>query len=785
MAAPSRPLNKRHDTLIQEALKQQNTIYTEEQQAHVDYKAALKNRDKDIGTFRDARHKLKRAEAASNKYSSALIDSIKTNAAAFEGIYDTWEDLIKANRRFEANMKQAGGDLRRSQRKNSQQGFQRQMMLQAGAQGVNAIAELSTVNRLPVIGGAIQSGVGTAVNAGLMGAGATTAAAMGGLAFLGAGIAGGVANAYNQFESEEALERQLGQRMGVGAGRGFIRDMRKQGLTREQIGGLGSGLSQTVGSTSEAVGVYQMQTAFGINPMGAMGAMASTGQGSQLRMVQNAISVGMAQGLARGRFGEMVDGLQHLVRQQGIGVGVGGEELGGTLSYMGALGSRMGIKGSQFMGVMGQLDASARGKTGGLSESISFLSAYNYLQAGGRGALEGLGSSGSGGRVTPFDVQEMMERGSTGKGGMGRIQITNMLEQYRRIAGTSAADMEMSARRAKTPEEQAQIDAAKGRYQMMQQGLVTGGAAANLTVARQLTDAFLTTGNISDKDIKTAQDAGKSQQEKSFDEIHEQTGLQQRIAYGIEALGRSMPGTGGTFNRTFEGLLAGLNGEAATRFITPGERAAGYFNNDDSSYGEARFSEGRVKLYQEAQARRRAEFKKQGWDYWEDPSDFNLVYEPSKEGRALQDFNKNGVTEDFKSLLSTFTETITNDPAVSEEMKAAAQAAQGMLLREIADPATELRNFKGMGGGVVPLKDSAGGQFTPEQLANIANVGGGLADVFVGGVGSRSIEDLRALTSQLARGELSLPSIQRSEDVIQFYVKRLQELQPLPGQATR
>jgi hypothetical protein len=123
-------------------------------------------------------------------------------------------------------------------------------------------------------------------------------------------------------------------------------------------------------------------------------------------------------------------------------------------------------------------------------------------------------------------------------------------------------------------------ESAKERITQFQDIGLKQDLGISYTAAAKLAEGYLSLKpgeQLDDKAIEAALKAGGDKQERAFEDIHDQTNLQQRIAYGIEAMGRAMPGAqAGAFNKTFERLLEyGPDGGAmAAAYATPSERLA-------------------------------------------------------------------------------------------------------------------------------------------------------------------------------------------------------------------
>lgn len=500
-----------------------------------------------------------------NDYDVKKIESVFDK---IKGSYETADQLRRAASRVATQ----GTDLTRDQMRKSAEGFAQQLKLQAGSQAINAIANVSTIGRVPVFGPAIHSGTATAINAGMMGAGFGTAAMMGGLAAGGALIAGGVNAAYSSYEDEMGLRRSLGQAGGLGAGDAAIQSLRRIGVTRGEIGALGVPLARATGDFGGLQDVYKTETAYGLggNAVGLMGAAAATGaEGPQFKLVRDAISAGMVSGLKQGRFHEMVDGVSSLVRGATFGHTVTAEGMSGALGLMGTLGGASGFKGSQLTGLMGAFDTAIRSQQG-LSGSMSFITGYEYLNKAGGSLGEGFAPGFfPGGKVSPFDVYRLQEQGLTGPAGAALVR--SRLEKYQQMSGVRPEDLGA----ARLGDE-----AAKQRITQFQDIGLKQDLGISYTAAAKLAEGYLSLKpgeQLDDKAIEKAMREGGDKQERAFEDIHDQTNLQQRIAYGIEALGRSMPGAqAGTFNRTFERLLefGPGGGSLAAAYATPAERLA-------------------------------------------------------------------------------------------------------------------------------------------------------------------------------------------------------------------
>jgi hypothetical protein len=250
--------------------------------------ASLKNKKDDpsvrrIDNLKRQIEDLQKVTSRSNEYEIKKIESVFDK---IKGSYETADQLRRAASRAATQ----GTDLTKDQMRKSADGFAQQLKLQAGSQAINAIANVSTFGRMPVFGPAVHSGTATALNAGLMGAGLGTAAMMGGLAFGGALIAGGVNAAYSSYEEEEALRRRMGQAGGLGAGDAAIQSLRRIGVTRGEIGALGVPLARATGDFGGLQDVYKTETAYGLggNAIGLMGAAAATGaEGPQFKPGQS------------------------------------------------------------------------------------------------------------------------------------------------------------------------------------------------------------------------------------------------------------------------------------------------------------------------------------------------------------------------------------------------------------------------------------------------------------------------------------------------------------------
>lgn len=534
--------------------------------------AGLKGKKDDPSVRRadELRGKIRDLEGSVRRTNDYELRKIENVFDKLKGSYETADQLRRAASRAATH----GTDLTQAQMKQSAAGFAQQLKLQAGSQAINAIANVSTLGRMPVFGAAIHSGTATAMNAGLMGASFGTAAAMGGLAFGGALIAGGVNAAYSSYEEEQSLRRRLGQAGGLAEGDRAIQTLRRIGVTRGEIGALAEPLAHATGGFGGLQDVYKTQTAYGLgsNAIGLMGAAAATGaEGPQFKMVRDAISAGMVSGLKQGRFHEMVDGVTHLVRGATFGHTVTAGGMGGMLGLMGTLGGASGFKGGQLTGLMGAFDSAIRSQQG-LSGSMSFITGYEYLNKPGGNLGPGFTPGFfPGGRVTPFDVYRLQEQGLTGPAGAALVR--SRLEKYQQMSGVQPEDL-ATARYGTGPE----AEAAKGRLTQFQDIGLKEDLGISYTAAAKLAEGYLSLKPgeaLDDKTIEKAMKEGGDKQERAFEDIHDQTGLQQRIAYGIEALGRSMPGAqAGSFNKTFERLLEyGPGGGAlAAAYATPSER---------------------------------------------------------------------------------------------------------------------------------------------------------------------------------------------------------------------
>lgn len=242
--------------------------------------------------------------------------------------------------------------------------------------------------------------------------------AMGGLAaLLGAGAVGSVVGSRRNESNARTLGQaggNLGEAMRLGRG---------ASLLDEEFMPLAGDLLRSQGSLTGFRRVARMETGFGLGGQAAslLGSMARSGNETNEKAAQDAltkvISSGTAQGLAQGRFGELLQGAVDLVSRQQAGVSVGAGGVGEFATAMGML-RGSGLKGGQGAQVINQLDQLLTGRGGGgLSQLF---------------AMQGAGL----GQKNFFQMQQQMELGAFGTGagglqGSGAQGIKDFIGRFR------------------------------------------------------------------------------------------------------------------------------------------------------------------------------------------------------------------------------------------------------------------------------------------------------------------------------------------------------------------
>lgn len=444
------------------------------------------------------------------------LDEFATSHA--QRSYTNFYDLDRDFRQF-----QRTGEAPTDKKKG--RSFAEQQALAAAAGAVSH--SFGTVaNHVPVVGPAVSSGVGVGLNALAMGASGALAAGLGTIVAGGAAVAGSISSSYNQYAADEALLQRLGRVGGISGARSAMTGLQQAGYLNSEIGAVGVPLAQATGGFHGIDTVAQLQHTYGLggNAVGMLGGMAQTGASrDQTRAVREAISAGMQAGLERGRFHEMVDGMNHLIRRSALGVTVDAESASQGSMLALALGKGTGIRGNQLMGMMGSMDQAVKGRGSTfLSRSLSFMTAYDHL-------------SNSGKPFDVVDVEKLQERGIMGKGGMGAAGVANYL------AKTITTFMGGVAQAQQDADKAAKGDAAaRSRLNVLDKQI---NAAlldnSSLAAAEKLRTSYLGNPDMFDeKALKEALSEGDSKQEKAYDEIITQTNIMRQIEYNTEAYGR-------------------------------------------------------------------------------------------------------------------------------------------------------------------------------------------------------------------------------------------------------
>lgn len=249
-----------------------------------------------------------------------------------------------------------------------------------------------------------------------------------GVTLLAKAVAGGVQGS----REEENLSFGLAQSMGgdiTGAQSGRYRDLRRAmhsapGMTAAQAAPLVNQVGALGGGKSSAQAALQMQLVSGQGGAftSLLGGMAQGGAGtkqldaSARKILTDVFATGTAQGLSRGRIGELIVGAQQVAAQRHAGVGGGDPS---EILRMSAMlgGQNTNYAGSRGFETIGKLESFGKGETSPMARALSLM--QNGLSSGGN----------------YVEAMRKSERGIFGEGGMGIEGLQGMVGKVNKMAG--------------------------------------------------------------------------------------------------------------------------------------------------------------------------------------------------------------------------------------------------------------------------------------------------------------------------------------------------------------
>lgn len=205
-------------------------------------------------------------------------------------------------------------------------------------------------------------------------------------AVMGAGLvlaAKGVTGAIEGGRADEAALLSLSQQAGgdVGEGRRALREAyRAPGMTRDEAAPFIGRTLRAGGSSASARDVLRAQLTSGLGNeyVGLLGELARGGANTQGQVDANAkrlwvdiLTTGTAQGLQKGRIGELIIGAQQQLANRALGTTSG--DAGGVFRLAAFLGQNEAFKGAEGFKMMSTLNSLVTGQAGPLARSLSLM----------------------------------------------------------------------------------------------------------------------------------------------------------------------------------------------------------------------------------------------------------------------------------------------------------------------------------------------------------------------------------------------------------------------------